>query len=247
MSANGLPSGPAGPRATPEPPSESTPTTDNESSDPEGRQRRWRRPGHLRALQPQQSAIRLRRRPVPSRPEAGDAAGAAPPPAQNVRSMLDVDEPPPASENPQQHQQPIRLRRRSVGPTDANPPPQTVRSMLDVDDNVGPNRDTEAQDFGQSEPVRPAADGGGRLRRLSRLNIMGDRSDANAAKRQSTASQDEYDERLVDMLDVVGKFPTPPAAPGLVLTVTIQTLKFPRCLLSPMSRTRSSSPPWDGG
>ena len=146
---------------------------------------------------------------MPSRAETVDATGAAQPSAQNVRSMLDVDDPPAAGENPSQ---PIRLRRRSVGPTDANPPSQTVRSMLDVDDNAGPHGDTEAHDFGQPEPVRPAADGAGRLRRLSRLNIMGDRTDAsNAAKRQSTASQDaEYDERLVDMLDVVGEFPCLP-------------------------------------
>ena len=255
MSANGLPSGPAGPRATPEPPSESTPPTDTDSSEPEGRQRRWRRPGQLRSLQPQQSAIRLRRRPVPPRPDAGDATGAAPPSVQHVRSMLDVDDPPAAGDNPQRRQQPIHLQRRSGGHTDANQPPQTVRSMLDVDDNVGPNGDTEAQDFGQSEPMRrPAADGGSRLRRLSRLNIRGDRTDAsNAAKRQSTASQpDEYDERLVDMLDVVGEspwLPPPPRPdpPGFVLTVTMQTLKSRRYLPSLMSRTLSSFPPWDDG
>ncbi|KAK7975871.1 hypothetical protein PG989_014334 [Apiospora arundinis] len=154
----------------------------------------------LRTLQPQQSAIRIRRAPA-SRLDGNSAANNSANP-QNVRSMLDVDAPP-------QDQQSIHLRRLSEGsPTRAdgrNANPQNVRSMLDIDDNTGPNGNTQANDFGGAGPAPAPVPGQvperrGLFHRFSRASMRPDA--ANHPRRQPT-QQDEYDSRMVDMLDVL--------------------------------------------
>ncbi|KAK8120935.1 Integral membrane protein [Apiospora kogelbergensis] len=155
----------------------------------------------LRTLQPQQSAIRIRRAPASRLDNNSTATNNANP--QHVRSMLDVDAPP--------QEQSIHLRRLSEGsPTRADgrvANSQPVRSMLDVDDNTGPNGNTQAADFGgagagaDAGPVpSQAPERRGLFHRFSRASM---RPDAANHPRRQPNQQDEYDSRMVDMLDVL--------------------------------------------